>query len=468
MLHQRVVLHIDMNSYFASVEQQANPFLRGRAVAVCAYLSPNGCVIASSREAKEKGVKTGLRVRDARSLYPPTIFLQNDPIKYRTTTEAIFGIFAEYSDRIEPYSIDEAFIDLTGYAADLKHGAEIGREINRRIKEEVGEWLRSSVGIAETRFIAKLASDTGPKDSVTVLPSSQLASYLKTISLRDIWGIAGGLERRLASIGITSPLRFRQVPMMHILSSLGKPGYYLWASLNGIELNGVAKEEEHTQKSIGHSYCLPKKTNDPKTLAAILMKLCEKTGRRLRAARVEAWNISVGRRCENPLAFHQYPSPRGRSIGKNPPQLARARPLDAIEGRASEAEHGRAQERPMRVFSTNVRAPLFDSFDIFREAWRLLKADTISSPVSMLAVSVSRLMPPSAQFSLFPCRRGGSRRVACALDAINDRWGEYTVMRGAMWHTQKNAPDRIGYRKSTEIPKWRETIQSIPLAEDAE
>ncbi len=424
---QKVILHIDMNSYFASVEQQANPFLRGKAVAVCAYLSPNGCIVASSREAKEKGVKTGLRVREAQVLCPPTVFLQNDPVKYRAVTEAIFGILAQYSDRIEPYSIDEAFVDLTGYAADLTHGAEIGREINRRIKEEVGEWLRSSVGIAETRFIAKLASDTGPKDGVTVLPSSQLASYLKTVSLRDIWGIAGGLERRLASIGITSPLKFRQAPMMHVLSSLGKPGSYLWASLNGIELNGVAKEEEQMQKSIGHSYCLPKKTADKKMLAAILMKLCEKTGRRLRAARVEAWNISVGRRCEHPLTL-----------------------------------------RPMRVFSTNVRASLFDSFDIFREAWRLFVSHRISGPVSMLSVSVSSFKPPSGQTSLFPHDRDSAHMTAYALDAINDRWGEYTVMRGAMWHTQKNAPDRIGYRKSTEIPKWRETIQSIPLTEDAE
>lgn len=422
MSHQRVVLHIDMNSYFASVEQQANPFLRGKAVAVCAYLSPNGCIIASSREAKEKGVKTGLRVRDARLLCPPTVFLQNDPVKYRAATEDIFGILAEYSDRIEPYSIDEAFVDLTGYAAGLEEGARKAKKINERIKEEVGEWLRSSVGIAETRFIAKLASDTGPKDSVTILPSSQLASYLKKISLRDIWGIAEGLERRLASLGITNPLEFRQAPMTHILSSLGKPGYYLWASLNGIELNGVATEEEHQPKSIGHSYCLPQKTANPKTLAAILMKLCEKTGRRLRTGGWDAWAITVG--------YH--------------------------------AAHGG------RGASHRLPVPLYDSFDIFREAWRLLNADTISSPVSMLAVSVSSFKIPSANVSLFPLRRGDPRKVAGALDAINDRWGEYTVMRGAMWHTQKNAPDRIGLRKSAEIPKWRETIQSIPLAEDAE
>lgn len=217
-MNSPVILHIDMNSYFASVEQQANPYLRGRAVGVCAYLSENGCILASSKEAKQHGVQTGMRVRDARRLWPATVFLQNDPPKYRSTTEAIFHILAAYSDRIEPYSIDEAFLELTGYAHDLEEGSRIGRAINQRIKSEVGEWLRSSVGIAETRFFAKLASDTGAKDSVTVLSSSVVPQYLETLSLTDIWGIARATEQRLALIGITTPDGFRTADPARILS----------------------------------------------------------------------------------------------------------------------------------------------------------------------------------------------------------------------------------------------------------
>ena len=112
----KIILHIDMNSYFASVEQQANPFLRGRSVGVCSYLSERGCIIASSVEAKAKGIKTGCRVFEARQLDPEVILLENEPAKYRSTTEKIFKTLRSYTDKVEPYSIDEAFMDLTGYA----------------------------------------------------------------------------------------------------------------------------------------------------------------------------------------------------------------------------------------------------------------------------------------------------------------------------------------------------------------
>src|SRR3989344_7789183 len=109
----KIILHIDMNSYFASVEQQANPFFRGKPLAVCAYLSPKGCILASSMEAKKLGIKTGMRVYDAQKIYPNLIVLENEPAKYRSVTEKIFRILSEYTDRMEPYSIDEAFLDLT-------------------------------------------------------------------------------------------------------------------------------------------------------------------------------------------------------------------------------------------------------------------------------------------------------------------------------------------------------------------
>src|SRR3989338_11450 len=117
----RVILHIDMNSYFASVEQQANPFFRGKPVGVCAYLSPNGCIIASSIEAKKLGIKTGMRVREAQTIYPKIILEENEPAKYRSVTEKIFSILSQYTDRMEPYSIDEAFLDLTGWTHQYGH-----------------------------------------------------------------------------------------------------------------------------------------------------------------------------------------------------------------------------------------------------------------------------------------------------------------------------------------------------------
>jgi len=260
-----VVLHIDMNSYFTSVEQQANPFLREKAIGVCAYLSENGCILASSMEAKRHGVKTGIRVRGAKKLYPPTIFLQNDPPKYRSTTERIFNILAKCTDCIEPYSIDEAFLDMTGYAHTLAEGEKIGIEINHRIKREVGVWLCSSVGVAETRSFAKLAANTGPKDAVTVLPRASTPAYLDALDLTDIWGIARATRQALAALAITVPNEFRTADPARILARLGRHGYYLWASLNGLETH-EAEREKNPPKSIGHSYCLPKKPRTNPTL----------------------------------------------------------------------------------------------------------------------------------------------------------------------------------------------------------
>jgi len=409
---QPVILHIDMNSYFASVEQQANPFLRGKPIGVCAYLSENGCVLASSMEAKKKGVKTAMRVRNARELCPQMIFLQNDPAKYRSTTEKIFSILAEYSECIEPYSIDEAFIDLTGHAKSLTDGEKIGREISTRIKKEVGVFLRSSVGIAETRFIAKLVSDTIPKDSVVSLSSKNLPSYLKKIELEEIWGIGKGMKRRLADLDITTPLELQSASSTRILATLRRPGYYLWASLNGIELHEI-RLENPSPKSIGHSYCLPKKTKDPAYLAKILMKLSEKTGRRLRAKDLDTQSIALGYRLLQ-----------------------------------SGGRHTR-QRLPV---------PLFDSLDIFRQGWRLLEADKLQEPVTMLAISVGALKKSFDHPRLFTHPDDKKRPVLKALDEINDRWGDFTVTRGAMWGTEKNAHDRIGFRKTLPVPEIKEKV----------
>src|SRR3989338_4678559 len=191
------IIHQDMNSYFASVEQQANPFLRNKVLGVCAYLGENGCIIAPSIEAKAVGIKTGMRVKDARKIYKNIFLVENDPNKYRTTTKHIFSILADYTDKVEPYSIDEAFMDLSGFVTTYEAAEILVREIKDRIRNEVGEWLRCSVGISYTRFLAKLASKYKKPDGLTVLKPNQLDDFYAKITLLDIWGINYRIERRL-------------------------------------------------------------------------------------------------------------------------------------------------------------------------------------------------------------------------------------------------------------------------------
>lgn len=394
-----------MNSYFASVEQQANPFLRGKSVGVCAYLSPGGCVIASSMEAKVKGIKTGCTVRQAKELDPDVVLLENEPAKYRSATEKIFKIFADYTDRVEPYSIDEAFLDLSGWQGDFPAATRLGREIQHRIKTEVGEWLNSSVGVSWTKFLSKFASDIAPKKSVLTIDStSKLDEIIMDRPLQDAWGINYRMEARLLRLGIKNLWDLKMFSADHIRRVLGRYGYYLWANMNGQEISQVSQGVK-PPKNIGHSYCVPKKTTDKEYLGTVLYKLCEKTGRRLRGKDLEARKMYVY------LAYT-----RGGGVG-------------------------RTAVTPDKMFTTE---------EIYRQAARWLDNSTLLMPIRMVAVSVGRLTPVTSQMSLFEDNLS-RKDLARALDKLNDRYGEYTVVQGQMFNTDNIAKDRIGFRKTVDI-----------------
>jgi DNA polymerase-4 len=391
-----------MNSYFASVEQQANPFLRGRSVGVCAYLSPGGVIIASSQEAKARGIKTGCTVRDAKVLDPSVILVENEPAKYRSVTEKVFGILRQYSDAVEPYSIDEAFVDLTGWAEDFERAHAMALEIKNRITNEVGEWLGCSIGLSWTKFLAKFAGDLAPKRGVLIIDSEAvLREILHARPLTDAWGINTRLEAHLKAIGINDLGELKDFNQAKIKHILGLPGYYLWANVNGLEINRVHCGSQ-AAKSIGHSYCPPQKTTDKKYLSAILYKLCEKTGRRLRNSEQEAQRIHIG---------WSYAGQGGL----------------------------------FKSFKTSDK--MFTTEEIFKQAGCFLEKETVLASVRMLAVSVSLLTPVSSQMSLFE-NKLAKKNLSRALDKINNKYGEYTVVKGAMFGTDDVAKDRIGFRKT--------------------
>ncbi|MDP2708429.1 MAG: DNA polymerase IV [bacterium] len=408
----KIILHIDMNSYFASVEQQANPFLRGKPVGVCAYLSPRGCIIASSREAKASGIKTGCTVGDALKFDPKVVLVENEPAKYRSTTERIFKILGEYTDKLEPYSIDEAFLDLAGWVKDFYEAEKIGLELAARIKDEVGEYLSASVGVSYTKFLAKFASDIGPKGGILIITPRKLEDCLSGRPLTDAWGIGAAMAERLNFLGINDLLELKKYSADKLRRALGRYGYYLWANMNGLEISSVSRGAS-PPKSIGHSYCLPKKTADKKYLSAVMFKLCEKTGRRLREQNLEAQQIRI---------YIVYARDGGLS----------------------------------KSFKTSGK--MFTTEEIARQAAGFLESADLTMPVSMLAVSVSRLTPLSAQLSLFDQRsdrcfsgRTALKDLSRAIDRLNDKYGEYTVARGAMFGLESQARDRIGFRKTVKI-----------------
>lgn len=203
------VLFIDMNSFFASCEQQTNYWLRGRPVAVCVYTGKYGCVIAPSIEAKKKGIRLGVRLNEAMKLCPDLVPLETNPDKYRTYHARIMKILKRYSDDVIPRSIDEAVVDLTSYKNIYPDVVEVAKQIKKDIYEEVGDYLKCSIGIAPNAFLAKLASDIQKPDGLTIITPENIDNVLKKLELTDLPGIAKGMSARLNKAGIYTPYDLR-------------------------------------------------------------------------------------------------------------------------------------------------------------------------------------------------------------------------------------------------------------------
>ncbi|MFH0898518.1 MAG: DNA polymerase IV, partial [bacterium] len=352
------------------------------------------------------GVKTGFRVRDARKICPSMIFIENDPAKYRSVTTQIFSLLSEYTDKVEPFSIDEAFMDMTGLVPTWERAQEVAQEIKNRIRSEIGEWLSCSVGISYTRFLSKQASEFKKPDGLTILKPEDLTDFLQKITLLDICGINYKMQHRLNRIGIRTPLDLKNHPVGNILQSLGKYGYYLWSELNGMEIASVTRAENIHPKSIGHSYCIPKQTTDKKYLQSIILKLCEKTARRMREQKLEATTLLFGFRYVNHGGLYKH-----------------------------------------KKFAD----PLFSTQCIYEAVLNIFNFIHLRDKVRMLAVGVSGLVPRSNQLPLFFDKTEKQRAIYNSLDNINDRYGEFTIFLGEMHNTEKFANDRIGFRKSVGV-----------------
>ncbi len=414
---KRLIAHLDMNSYFASVEQQANSTLRGQPVGVCAYLHEYGCVIAASVEAKKMGMKVGMTVRDARAAVPSARFVQNDPPKYRAVTSRIFSLLHELSDRVEHYSIDEAFIDLTGWCRDAAEASFLLSRVKSRITYEIGDWLRCSVGIAPTRFLAKTASDLKKPDGLTIITHENLDDVLSRLDLEDVCGIGPRMRRRLEKLGYKNLLAVKAAPTANLMRAFGIGGFYLQAKLQGADIETIEKAGERIPKSIGHSYCVPMATNREGKIPATLMRLTERASRRMRREGLLASGIAV-------------------SVGFR--ELGGARPQGPFwtpgKDGAGGSVHGGFGE------------PTDDSLSIVQKALELLGEMWHGQSVNFLAVTLFELSQPNTQTSLIT-HFDRKRSVSRAIDQIKDKYGDRSLVVGDMLKLEDEAPDRIGFRK---------------------
>jgi DNA polymerase-4 len=431
------VMHIDLNSCFAIMEQQGNRLLRGRPVGVAAYDTPRGFILAASYEAKRMGVKLGVNVREAREMCPGIIIMTPDPAKYREAHRRFKELMLEYTSDVSPKSIDEFVLDLSG-SPILRSGKtieEIGYDIKQGVHERLGEAVTVNVGIGPNRFLAKFAAGFNKPDGMTRIDHTNLEQIYGGMDLVDLPGINVRYRRRLQMYGINTPLDFlcadQQTLQKVVFQSIHGRHWYL--RLRGYEVDRY--ESKRTQ--IGHQYALPHKTADRDELARLLLKLCEKVGRRLRKAGVTAGGIHLY------FSFMNYQEMGNRDNG-----------FIGGENLASKKAWHHGEKLSYRLYSTE---------SVYRAAKSLLDRAELYGKVRGMAITTFNLEPVDPeQLNLFDPEGMGSkaegitglkeytsfarqRRLSDALDMMNNRYGEFVVTPATMMDMQGTILDRVAF-----------------------
>lgn len=288
-----LVMHIDLNSCFATVEQQARPQLRGKPVAIVNRRTENTAIVTASYEAKAKGVKVGMKLREARQLCPDIIALESDPSKYRYVYHKLLDIMRDYSAHVTMKSIDEGVIDFhqTSHGIAGRDLVEIGHEIKRRLKEEIGVWMRCNIGIAPNRFLAKTAAGLHKPDGLDVITSQNIKEILGELKLTDLTGIASRNEHRLNSIGIYTPLQFFDADPVTLRRVVFKSvvGEWWYKRLRGFEVDDV----ETQIGRVGRQYVLERFDLTRDEIVQRLHHLAESVGSRMRSQGLAARGVYV-------------------------------------------------------------------------------------------------------------------------------------------------------------------------------
>jgi len=375
------IMYIDLNSCFAMMEQQANPLIRNKPVAVAAYDTPRGMILAASYEAKSQGIKLGLSVAEGRQIDPSLIVMMPDPDKYFDAHDRLKKLLLKYTSEVISKSVDEYVVDFRGSPA-IRSGlglVEIGQQIKADVRDRLGGYVKVNVGWGSNRFLAKLAAGMNKPDGLTVIDADNLREVYGRLELLDLPGINTRYEARLNMCGIYTPLQFLDSPLDTLSRSVfhGINGYYWYLRLRGHEID-VA---DFGRKSFGHQYALSEKTSDIFELRRLIMKLSEKTGRRLRRQGYSAGGVHLSLTFED----HSYYS-KSLKLGE-----------------------------------------LYSTLEIYLAVCGLLARAPLESKVTHLAMNVYGLKKNVGQLNLFSGTKYDLRSIARASDEVNDRYGEFTL-----------------------------------------
>jgi len=394
-----MIMHIDLNSCFATVEQQARPMLRGRPVAIANRRTEHTSIVTASYEAKALGISLGMKVREAKRLAPELVVLESDPPKYRYVYHKLMDIMKRYSAHITMKSIDEGVIDFYQTTGEIQERdlVEVGYEIKDSLYREVGKVMNCNVGIGPNRFLAKTAAGLHKPNGLDVIDHTNLRQTLGTLKLRDLTGIASHNEARLNKVGIYTPLQFLDADATTLQKIVFKSivGQQWHRRLRGWEVDDTS----HDVKTVGRQYVLETRGMPRAQILQRLHNLCESVGHRMR---------SQGKAARGVFVYAKSPT------------------------------SGYWHRRHMAPL------PFYSNQAIYAQAALLF----VEAPEDIKEIGVSCYQledDTDKQLSLFGDELARVQRVTAAIDAINQRFGDGTLHSADTLGTERHVKQKIPF-----------------------
>jgi len=389
---ERTILHVDLDAFFAAVEQRDHPELRGRPVIVGGPAGENarGVVSAASYEARVFGVHSAMSLREAYRRCPHGVFVPVHGRRYQAASREVMAVLRRFTPQVEPISIDEAFLDVTGSAALFGDGPSIARQIKEAVRGEVG--LTVSVGVASTKLVAKIASDLRKPDGLVVVPRGDEAAFLGPLPIGRLWGVGEKTAAALAEYSVRTIGDLAALPPDLLVRRFGKHGASLVDRARGVDPDPV--HDGDPAKSVGHEHTFDVDSSDPEVIERTLLAMADGVAGRLRSAGVRAGTVTVKIRDSG-----------FRTITR---QRTLAEPTDLTE-------------------------------PIFRAALELTRPEVRGMRVRLLGVTASNL-GERVQLAMFESVEPRRRRAVEAADQLRRRYGERAVTRARLVGTGLPAP----------------------------
>ena len=387
---ERTILHVDLDAFFAAVEQRDRPELRGKPVIVGGDPAGRGVVSAASYEARKFGVHSAMSLREAVRRCPDGVFLPVDGRRYQQASRDVMAILRRFTPAVEPISIDEAFLDVTGSRQLFGDGRAIAEAVKMAIRDDVG--LTASVGVARTKLVAKIASDLRKPDGLVVVEPGDEATFLAPLPISRLWGVGEKTAVALADYGVRTIGDLAAISPDVLVRRFGKHGGSLASRARGVDDDPV--HDGDPAKSVGHEHTFDVDTSDREIIERTLLAMSDGVAGRLRSAGVRASTVAVKIRDSS-----------FRTITR---QRTLPEPTDMTD-------------------------------PIFRAAVELARPEVRGIRVRLLGVTASNL-GDREQLGLFPTDDPRLRAAIEATDNIRRRYGSRAVTRGRLVDADLPAP----------------------------